>query len=114
LSQSGETLESFKSRLRTSIESQYVVDAVSKQVAGTLEPTEAELGTYFEKNTAQYDQAEQVQASHILADTLETANTVRAKLEAGGDFAALAKEYSLDAGSRDDGGNSAGSAEGRW
>lgn len=104
LSQSGETLETFKNRLRTSIESQYVVDSVSKQVAGTIEPGEAELGTYFEKNIAQYDQAEQVQASHILADTLETANTVRAKLEAGGDFAALAKEYSLDAGTRDKGG----------
>ncbi|MDD5263395.1 MAG: peptidylprolyl isomerase [Candidatus Bipolaricaulis sp.] len=105
LSQSGETLESFKNRLRTSIESQYVVDAVGKQVAGTIEPSEAEIGTYFEKNLARYDQAEQVQASHILVDTLETANSVRAKLEAGGDFAALAKEYSLDAGTRDKGGD---------
>ncbi|MEN6368504.1 MAG: peptidylprolyl isomerase, partial [Thermotogota bacterium] len=105
LSQTGETLESFKNRMRASIEAQYVVDAVDKQVAGTIEPTEIDLGTYFEKNIAQYDQSEQVQASHILVDTLETAQTVLAKLAAGGDFVALAKEYSLDAGTRDKGGD---------
>ncbi|MCX6094159.1 MAG: peptidylprolyl isomerase [Candidatus Bipolaricaulota bacterium] len=104
LSQTGETLESFKGRLRASIETQYVADAVNKQVAGTIEPTEVEVGTYFEKNIAKYDQPEQVQASHILVDSLETAQEVRAKLVAGGDFAALAKQYSLDAGTRDKGG----------
>jgi len=105
LSQTGDTLETFKARMRSSIETQYIVNAVDAQVAGTIQPTEEQLGAYFEKNLATYDQAEQVQASHILVDTLETAQTVREKLDAGGDFAALAKEYSLDAGTRDNGGD---------
>ncbi|MGD9675303.1 MAG: peptidylprolyl isomerase, partial [Candidatus Bipolaricaulia bacterium] len=104
LTQTGDTLESFKERMRTTIETQYVVDAVDAQVAGAIQPTEEQLGAYYEKNIAQYDQPEQVRAAHILVETLEEAEDVRAQLAAGGDFAALAKEYSLDTGTRDKGG----------
>ncbi|MDD5646956.1 MAG: peptidylprolyl isomerase [Candidatus Bipolaricaulis sp.] len=105
LTQTGDTLESFKERMRATIETQYVVDAVDAQVAGAIQPTEEQLGTYYEKNIAQYDQPEQVRAAHILVETLEEAESVRVKLAAGGDFAALAKEYSLDAGTRENGGD---------
>lgn len=44
-----------------------------------------------------------IKASHILVETEEEANDIIAKLDAGEDFAALAKEYSLD-GSAADGG----------
>lgn len=104
LAETGQTLESFKDRLRASIETQYIAEAVDKQVAGTIEPSQADIEAYYEKNVTRYAQDEQVQASHILVDTLESAKDVEAKLQAGGDFAALAKEYSLDAGTRDKGG----------
>ena len=105
LTQTGDTLQALRSRMRASIEAQYIVNAVDAQIAGTIQPTEGQLVAYFGKNIARYDQAEQVRASHILVDTLEVAQIVREKLDAGGEFAALAKEYSLDAGTRGCGGD---------
>jgi len=51
------------------------------------------------------DTAEQVHAAHILVDTEETGNEVLAKLKDGQSFADLAKEYSTDTGSSENGGD---------
>jgi parvulin-like peptidyl-prolyl isomerase len=51
------------------------------------------------------DSVEQVHARHILVDTAEEAKHIRAQLEAGADFAALAKAHSLDESTRDNGGD---------
>ncbi|RMF00154.1 MAG: post-translocation molecular chaperone, partial [Chloroflexi bacterium] len=48
--------------------------------------------------------AEQANARHILVETEEEAKDVLARLEAGEDFAALAKELSKDPGSAENGG----------
>lgn len=50
-------------------------------------------------------QAEQVKLSAILLDTDVTAIEVRAKLDSGGDFTALAKEFSKDENTKDKGGD---------
>jgi parvulin-like peptidyl-prolyl isomerase len=49
--------------------------------------------------------AEQVHARHILVDTEEEAQKVKERLQAGEDFAALAKELSKDPGSASEGGD---------
>lgn len=48
---------------------------------------------------------EQVHVRHILVETEEEGNAVLTKLEEGEDFAALAAEYSIDSGSKGDGGD---------
>ncbi len=51
------------------------------------------------------ESAEQVHARHILVDTKEEAQHIRSQLEAGADFAALAKAHSQDKSTRDNGGD---------
>jgi parvulin-like peptidyl-prolyl isomerase len=51
------------------------------------------------------ESAEQVHARHILVDTADEAQRLRAQLEGGADFAALAKAHSLDESTRDNGGD---------
>jgi len=49
--------------------------------------------------------AEQVHARHILVDTEDKAQALLAQLQNGADFAALAREHSLDVPTRDNGGD---------
>jgi foldase protein PrsA len=78
---------------------------LEKAVAPQVHVSDADVKAYFDKNHAQYDKPEQVHARHILVADLATANQVEAKLKAGGDFAALAKQYSTDPSSKDKGGD---------
>lgn len=58
-----------------------------------------------EKLMQLYGQGEQVHARHIMVQTLEEAQQVLRRLQAGEDFAALAKELSQDRGSAAKGGD---------
>ncbi len=77
---------------------------VEKAVSGSVHVTDADIQSYLGKNHATLDTAEQVRARHILVADAKTAATVEAKLKAGGDFAALAKQYSTDPSSKEKGG----------
>jgi foldase protein PrsA len=77
---------------------------IEKAVAPNVHVSDADVAAYFAKNHATLDKPEQVRARHILVADRATADVVEAKLKAGGDFAALAKQYSTDTSSKDKGG----------
>ena len=79
------------------------------QIEKLLEPyitiTDEEMQAYFEENKASLNQVEQVKASHILVESKEIADEVIQKLNEGGNFADLAKEYSKDTMNSQSGGD---------
>ncbi|HTV52461.1 MAG TPA: peptidylprolyl isomerase, partial [Steroidobacteraceae bacterium] len=84
-----------------------------QQVAAQTQIADADVRDYYDKNKARYVVPERRDARHILiavggkrddASALKRAQEVLAKLKAGGDFAALAKQYSDDPGSASKGG----------
>jgi parvulin-like peptidyl-prolyl isomerase len=103
MKQSGVTMD----QLRSSIESRLLVDAVGKKVSKAGSITEADMKDYFGKNPGMFKTAAQVHAWHILFATKDKvqAEKVYDQVKKGGDFAALAKQYSTDPGSKDKGGD---------
>jgi len=75
-----------------------------KLIESRVTITDEEIETYFNENKETFATAAQVEASHILVDDEATAKEVAAKLADGGDFAELAKEYSTDTASAENGG----------
>ncbi|MDO8915911.1 MAG: peptidylprolyl isomerase [Coriobacteriia bacterium] len=103
MKQSGVTMD----QLRSSIESRLLVDAVGKKATKAGSITDAEMKDYFAKNPGMFKTAAQVHAWHILFATKDKAQAEKVydQVKKGGDFAALAKQYSTDPGSRDKGGD---------
>ncbi|WP_230203586.1 peptidylprolyl isomerase [Bacillus massiliigorillae] len=97
LKQSGITLEYFK----TDIENFLKVEKILKP---SIKITDKEMKEYFEENKDSFAQKEQVEASHILVEDEAKAKEVKKKLDAGEDFAKLAKEYSTDTSNAEKGG----------
>ncbi|MFP7299392.1 peptidylprolyl isomerase [Neobacillus niacini] len=75
-----------------------------KLIEPQINITDEELKTYFDENKDSLGEAEQVKASHILVEDEATAKEVKQKLAEGADFGELAKEYSTDEGSKENGG----------
>lgn len=67
--------------------------------------TEKEMADFYRKNPFAFNRPAQVRARQILVPDLATAKMIEAKLKAGGDFQALARQYSTDRPSRENGGD---------
>ena len=72
--------------------------------------TDDEIKKYFEDNK---DEFAKVDASHILVEDEQTANDIKSRLDNGEDFASLAKEYSKDTASAQNGGALGAFAKGK-
>ena len=104
LEQAGFTEE----QLRNDIREQLPLQKVQEQVAGDAQPTQEEINAYYEENRdLQFTTPEQRCISHILfnKDQQQRAEEVKQQLQNGGDFAELAREFSQDPGSKENGGD---------
>jgi len=90
--------------LRDDIRSQLVTEGIYKKVTNDVKVTDADLQSYYEQNRSKYSVPESRSVRHILVKTKAEADAIHSQLQNGGDFAAIAKEKSLDPGSKDQGG----------
>jgi peptidyl-prolyl cis-trans isomerase C len=104
LEQAGLTEEELREQLRE----QLPVQKVQERVAGDAEASRKEVEQFYEENKElQFTTPEQRCARHILfnKDQEEKAEVVKDRLQNGADFAELAKEFSQDPGSAENGGD---------
>jgi len=95
-------------QLREDIRENLPIQEVQERVAGDTQPSEEEIQKYYDENkAAQFTNPAQRCMRHILfnKDQKEKAEEVKEQLQDGGDFAKLAKEYSQDPGSAEQGGD---------
>lgn len=76
----------------------------TKILGKDVKTEEADLKAYFEENLEQFDKR-QLTARHILVNTEEEAKAIKAQLDGGADFAALAKEKSIEPVAKESGGD---------
>jgi len=100
LKEQGYTTESFQADIRSQLLSEKIYDEVTKGAS----VTDIQVTKYYNENKSQYVVAESRDVRHILVKTKAEADRIYAQIKAGGDFAALAKKYSLDPGSKAKGG----------
>ena len=93
-----------EAQVRNDIRAQIVSEKIFAQVTGKVTVSDDEIEKYYAKNKAQYSQPESRDVRHILVKTKEQADDLYTQLENGADFAALAKKFSEDTGSKANGG----------
>jgi foldase protein PrsA len=79
--------------LKMQVESSIILEEFSRVIEELIESDQAKLDTLYENFVVE------VNASHILVKEEELALEIKAKLDAGEDFATLVTEYSTDTGS---------------
>jgi parvulin-like peptidyl-prolyl isomerase len=92
-----------KRTVETMAKSIVAEQAMNEEVAGKVSITETDAKTWYEAHKSEYVEPAKAQISHILVDDESKAKEVLEKAK-GGDFAALAKEYSKDNETKDKGG----------
>ncbi|MBA3413331.1 MAG: peptidylprolyl isomerase [Actinobacteria bacterium] len=91
-------------QVRNDLRAQIVSEKIFEEVTRDVKVTDKQVADYYNKNRAQYSQPESRDVRHILVKTKAQADDLHAQLKAGADFAALAKKFSADTGSKANGG----------
>ncbi|MFA6000899.1 MAG: peptidyl-prolyl cis-trans isomerase [Thermoleophilia bacterium] len=91
-----------KVQIRKDLLFQKTYAEVTKDAASV---TDEQVLNYYNDNPEVFNQPETRRVRHIMVADEATAKTVKARLNAGADFSALAKQVSTDPGSKDKGGD---------
>ena len=93
-------------QVRDDLRAQLISEAIFAKVAGKVKVTDKQISDYYAKNKSQYHQPESRDVRHILVKNKALADKLYKQLRAnkGATFAALAKKYSQDPGSKNVGG----------
>lgn len=75
------------------------------EVAQSVSFSEEELHNFYEDEQSRYTTEQERQAQHILVETLTQANEVAGLLNQGEEFSKLAAKFSIDEGSKENGGD---------
>jgi len=114
LAQQGVTLETLRNDTRNDL---LVSNMLQAEVSPKVSVSAAQVDEFYKNNPSQFQQPERVRASHILigfpqgadepakAKARTQAADVLKQVKAGKDFAGLAKQYSSDPGSAQQGGD---------
>jgi len=96
----------FKAQM-AAMEQQLLITALFNQIIKEMEPTEEALQAQYEhlKEVSEKMGDKEYEVRHILVEDEAQAKEIIAKLDNGADFAEMAKEYSTDTGSKDNGGD---------
>jgi peptidyl-prolyl cis-trans isomerase C len=115
---SGMTLDQFRDR---AVDQEICNRVLMREITNGITVSDAEVQKFYDDNPTDFQRPEEVRAAHILISTQdplthqpisadlkkakkELAQQLKARAEKGEDFAALAKQYSDDPGSKDKGG----------
>jgi parvulin-like peptidyl-prolyl isomerase len=83
---------------------QVLQDRIYAKVTSDVKVSDADLRKYYEENKSQFKVPETRDVRHILVKTKAQAEKLYEQLQKGANFAQLAKQYSTDTGSKDQGG----------
>ena len=102
LTQASLTEEALKERIKSSI----IQDALYASVTKDVKVDEAKQKKYYDDNLTEFtEKPNRVHVAHVLLATQEEALAVKKRLDAGEDFAKVAKEKSTDESVKDNGGD---------
>lgn len=91
-------------QVRRDIKAQLISEALFNKVTSGVKVTNAEVHAYYVQHPTQYKQPQSRSVRHILVKTKALADKLYAQIKGGASFAALAKKYSQDPGSKAQGG----------
>ena len=109
LKQSGQTEEQLLSQVRTGELARKISEKVVK---GKDKVTDAEIAAYYEKNKARFAQPETRDAHVVLARNEARAKQAKSAIQDGDSWKSVAKRYSIDEQSKQQGGALTGVAKG--
>lgn len=87
------------------VEKQIVIDKLRQEVVKSVTVSAEEVRKYYDEHPFQFGNLREVKVSHILVASEEEAYRLIQRVKRGEDFAALAKQYSLEPAAQKTGGN---------